>query len=144
VAVTVDDVKARIADAMHQDVAQLPAYASGLAGLALSKAETDVRAILVGAGYTPAQIALWRAIDHDPWVLMQSLYWALVSGELVDSEQSLRNLGFTLLDQRKDPPAVPIYGEDGVAINPEGSGATAAIGHGRNKAPSEFVDSTTG
>jgi hypothetical protein len=141
-AVTVDDVKARIADAMHQDVGSLPAYAAGLAGLALSKAEADLSTFLSDAGYSPALAARMRASDRDPWVLMQSLYWALVSGELVDSEQSLRNLGFTLLDQRKAPPAIPFYDEAGAFVLPDL--VTGLVGHGDSKARSSFVDSATG
>jgi hypothetical protein len=136
--VTVDDVKAAVADTLHQDVTALAASWAGIAARALAKATQDMQVVLGNAGYTLAQVDLWRASDRDPWLTTQALYWSLVMGDVASGERD-----FSALDQREALPWITLYDEAGDFIVPEGY--AAMVGRGRNKAPSEFVkDVNTG
>jgi hypothetical protein len=130
--VTADDVRQAIADTLHKDVAEVVGPWAGIATRALAKATQDMQMILGNAGFTLAQLELWRASDKDPWLTMQALYWSLVMGGVTSEEKDL-----SPLDQREGLPWVTLYDENGDYIIPEGY--AAMVGHGRNKAPSEFV-----
>jgi hypothetical protein len=88
VAVTADDVRARYADQLHVAGLEVPAYAAGLAPVALAKAVEDVRSTLGGLGYTPAVLDAWPGLDAT--TTLQALYWMGALGALLDSGASGR------------------------------------------------------
>jgi hypothetical protein len=136
--VTADDVRQAIADTLHKDVAEVVGPWAGIAARALAKATQDMQVVLGNAGYTLAQVDLWRASDRDPWLTTQALYWSLVMGDVASGERD-----FSALDQREALPWITLYDEAGDFLVPEGW--ATMVGHGRNKAPSEFVkDVNTG
>jgi hypothetical protein len=138
--VTADDVRQAIADTLHKDVAEVVGPWAGIAARALAKATQDMQVVLGNAGYTLAQVDLWRASDRDPWLTTQALYWSLVMGDVVNGEEVQKD--FKELDQREGLPWITLYDENGDFIIPEGY--AAMVGHGDNKARSSFIDPDTG
>jgi hypothetical protein len=100
VAVTADDVEARYMNQLHQSNIPVPAYAHGLAPVALAQAQEDVRSILGGLGYTPLVLQSWPG--YDSTVTLQSLFWMGAVGAILDSGASGRLIKALLdtLDQR--------------------------------------------
>jgi hypothetical protein len=140
--VTVDDVKAAIADTLHKagGAADLPASWNGIAARALGLAQKDMYRILGSAGYSVEQADAWRALEREPWLTMQALYWSLVLGDMVNGEEEAKD--FSALDQRETLLSVTLYDEAGEFIIP--TGYATMVGHGDSKARSEFVDPATG
>lgn len=138
--VTVDDVKAAIADTLHKPVGDLPSSWTGIATRALGLATKDMYRILGSAGYSAEQVDRWRLLERDPWLTMQALYWALVLGDMVNGEEEAKD--FSALDQRESLPDVTLYDEFGDFIIPEGY--ATMVGHGDSKARSSFIDPLTG
>jgi hypothetical protein len=138
--VTAADVRQAIADTLHKDVADLPPSWTGIATRALGLAQKDMYRILGSAGYTAGQINSWRAIEREPWLTMQALYWSLVLGDMVNGEEEAKD--FSALDQRENLPDVTLYDEAGEFIIPPGY--ATMVGHGDSKARSNFIDPNTG
>jgi hypothetical protein len=122
-AVTTDDIKARVADALHLPGAgSLQPWWTEVCADALDAALADIRGALAGRGYTRVQLDAWPQLD--PWVRDQALYWALVRGGALEG---FDDKFVKALDHREQVKTVVVTDSDGTLVRP------AIIGHGPMK-----------
>ncbi len=96
-ALTDNELKAKLADVLRQDVADLPAAWDSIISQANTYAENFVSSALAALGYSPAQLAVWD--QYTAYVTDLGLWRALTKGALlIDFPQEK----IDALDVRKD------------------------------------------
>lgn len=100
--VTADDCLAYYRDVvLHLPVARVPDFVPGPVTVAFRRALLDVAAIFGGNGFTAAQVTAWTG--YASVIKMQTVFWMIASGALLDNPENQRALNATLklLDQRE-------------------------------------------
>jgi hypothetical protein len=112
--ITTSDLLQRVADALGTDVSQLPTRWTDLCADANTSATNDVSQLLMGLGYTQAQIDAWDSVT----VYARDLgtFWALTRGGAggeAYSDKALKSL-----DRREELRGMTTLMIGGVAVAP--------------------------
>jgi hypothetical protein len=135
---------------LHLPIERVGSFVPGPVDVALQRAILDVSAIFGGNGFTADQIAAWP--QYDAVVKLQTVFWMVASGALLDNPENQRALNATLklLDQRDslsqmypDDSGLPVI--PGRILHEIGFGTSKIIGpDGKGSRGEPFRDWRTG
>lgn len=114
----------RIADFLHKEVSELNPRWGRVAETANRKAHADIERILLGRGYTQAQVDGWA--HRQSYSEDQALYWA---GKLGSGLASYDQQAVDAFDHRKELSELSTIIIGGVAVAPPGTTEVGGIAY---------------